>query len=179
MFLQIVIERLKKEGLVYKPRYKDINPEEYGVDESEDWMRRKYAPKYFQEVDSTPLRAHKEETNDASFTDMPVDDTGVHGTTSGNGTPNDPFVIVGNNTPVRSSSSLPTNDFPKVTRTPQDGGILSVDSMDDEVSPTGSEASIHNLNEIAKDGKRVRKASRFLPSPYEQMDGRKRVKKCK
>ncbi|KAI4991823.1 hypothetical protein ZWY2020_040209 [Hordeum vulgare] len=118
---QIVIERLKKEGLIYKPSFKDINPEENGVDESEVWVKRKYAPKYFPEVDSSPLGERQEEKNNASFTNMPIDEevetgAGING--SGIGTPNDPFIVNGNNSPVRSSSSLPTNEFPKVTRTP-------------------------------------------------------------
>ncbi|KAI4990825.1 hypothetical protein ZWY2020_039196 [Hordeum vulgare] len=163
----IVIERLKKEGLVYKPAYKDINPEEYSVDESEDWARRKYTPKYFQEVDSTPFAARREEKNDASFMNMPIDDelnddTGARMNGSGMGTPNDRFIVTGNISPVRSSSSLPTNEFPKVTQTPENGSILVLDSMHNEVSPTGSEASIDNLNESVKDGKRVHKASRWL-----------------
>ena len=95
------------------------------------------------------------------------------------GTPNDPFIVNGNNSPVRSPSSLPTNEFPKVTRTPENGGILLLDNMHNEVSPTGSEASIDNLDEGVQDGKRVRKASRWLQFPYEQMDRPKRAKKCK
>ena len=51
--------------------------------------------------------------------------------------------------------------------------------MNNDVSPTGSINSIHKFDEGAKDGKRVRKASRYLSFPYEQMDGPKRVKKCK
>lgn len=53
---------------------------------------------------------------------MPIDDelnddTDTRMNGSGMGTPNDPFVVTGNNSLVRSSSSLPTNEFPKVTRT--------------------------------------------------------------
>ncbi|KAI5003189.1 hypothetical protein ZWY2020_030349 [Hordeum vulgare] len=180
--LKIVIERLKKEGLIYKPSFKDINPEENDVDESEVWVKRKYAPKYFPEVDSSPLGERQEEKNNASFTNMPIDeelndDTGARINGSGIGTPNDPFIVNGNNSPVRSSSSLPINEFPKVTRTPENGGILILDDMQNDVSPMGSEATIDKLNEDVQDAKRVRKASRWLQFPYEQMDGPKRVKK--
>lgn len=51
--------------------------------------------------------------------------------------------------------------------------------MQNDVSPMGSEATIDKLNEDVQDAKRVRKASRWLQFPYEQMDGPKRVKKCK
>ncbi|KAE8768186.1 hypothetical protein D1007_60379 [Hordeum vulgare] len=179
---EIVTERLKKEGLIYKPSFKDINPEENDVDESEVWVKRKYAPKYFPEVDSSPLGEREEEKNNASFTNMPIDeelndDTGARINGSGIGTPNDPFIVNGNNSPVRSSSSLPINEFPKVTRTPKNGGILILDDMQNDVSPMGSEATIDKLNEDVQDAKRVRKASRWLQFPYEQMDGPKRVKK--
>ncbi|KAE8782517.1 hypothetical protein D1007_44185 [Hordeum vulgare] len=177
---EIVIERLKKEGLTYKPSFKDINPEENGVDESEVWVKRKYAPKYFPEVDSSPLGERHEEKNDASFTKMPIDeelndDTSARINGSGIGTPNDPFIVNVNNSHVRSSSSLPTNEFPKVTRTPENGGILILDDMPNDVSSMGSEATIGKLND--DDAKRVRKASRWLQFPYEQMDGSKCVKK--
>ncbi|KAE8790307.1 hypothetical protein D1007_35460 [Hordeum vulgare] len=180
---KIVIERLKKEGLIYKPSFKDINPEENGVDESEVWVKRKYAPKYFPEVDSSPLGERQEEKNNASFRNMPIDeelndDTDACINGSGIGTPNDPFIVNGNNSPVRSLSSLPTNEFPKVTRTPENGGILILDDMQNDVSPVGSEATIDKFNEDVQDVKRVRKASRWLQFPYEQMDGPKRVKKC-
>ncbi|KAI4986746.1 hypothetical protein ZWY2020_019376 [Hordeum vulgare] len=181
---EIVIERLKKEGLIYKSSFKDINPEENGVDESEVWVKRKYAPKYFPEVDSSPLGECQEEKNNASFTNMPIDeelndDTGACINGSWIGTPNGPFIVNGNNSPVRSSSSLPTNEFPKVTRTPENGGILILDDMQNDVYPMGSEATVDKLNEDVEDAKRVRKASRWLEFPYEQMDGPKRVKKCK
>ncbi|KAI5012990.1 hypothetical protein ZWY2020_027944 [Hordeum vulgare] len=106
---RIVIERLKKEVLIYKPSFKDINPEENGVDESEVWVKRKYASKYFREVDSSPLGECEEEKNDASFTNMPIDeelndDTGARMNESGIGTPNDPFIANGNISLVRSSS---------------------------------------------------------------------------
>ncbi|KAI5008176.1 hypothetical protein ZWY2020_009224 [Hordeum vulgare] len=167
---------------LYKPSFKDINPEEKGVDESEIWMKRKYAPKYFPEVDSSPLGERQEEKNNPSFTNIPIDeelndDTGARINGSGIGAPNDPFIVNGNNSPVRSSSSLPTNEFSKVTRTPENGGILILDDMQNDVSPMGSEATIDKLNEDVQDAKRVRKASRWLQFPYEQMDGLKRVKK--
>ena len=54
-----------------------------------------------------------------------------------------------------------------------------MNNLNNDVSPTGSINSIHNLDEGAKDGKRVRKASRYLLFPYEQMDAPKGVKKCK
>ncbi|KAI4979937.1 hypothetical protein ZWY2020_016690 [Hordeum vulgare] len=151
-------------------------------DESEVWVKSKYAPKYFPEVDSSPLGQRHEEKNNASFTNMPTneelnDDTSARINGSGIGTPNDPFIVNGNNSHVRSSSSLATNEFPKVTRTPKNGGILILDDMQNDVSPMGSEATIDKLNEDVQDAKRVRKASRWLQFPYEQMDGPKRVKK--
>ncbi|KAI5000374.1 hypothetical protein ZWY2020_004963 [Hordeum vulgare] len=174
---EIVIERLKKEGLIYKPSFKDINPEENGVDESEVYVKRKYASKYFPEVDSSLLGERQKEKNNASFTNMPIDeelndDTGARINGSGICTPNDPFIVNGNNSPVRSSSSIPTNEFPTVTRTLENGSILILDNMQNDVSPMGSEASIDKLNKDVHDVKRVRKASRWLKYPYEQMDGR-------
>ncbi|KAI5016788.1 hypothetical protein ZWY2020_014007 [Hordeum vulgare] len=101
-----LIQRLKKEGLIYKPSFNDINPKENGADESEVWVKRKYAPKYFPEVDSSPLdEHHQEEKNNASFTNMPIDeelndDTGARINGSGIDTPNNPFIVNGNNSPV-------------------------------------------------------------------------------
>jgi len=156
----------------------DINPEENEVDESEYWTRKKYIPKYFQEVQSTPAGRGALSTNsDGSVRIAPTDGEPAHG--SGKGTPNDPFIINNNGSPMRSSSSLSTNIFPKVNRTPENGGYLLVNNLNNDVSPTGSINSVHNLDEGPKDGKRVRKASRYLSFPYEQMDGPKRVKKCK
>ncbi|KAE8788615.1 hypothetical protein D1007_37323 [Hordeum vulgare] len=128
--VEIVIERLKKEGLIYKPSFKDINPEENGVDERRE-----------------------QEKNNASFTNMPIDeevndDTGARINGSGIGYTN-----------------------------PENGGILILDDMQNDVSPMWSEATIDKLNEDVQDPKRVRKASRWLQFPYEQMDGPKRVKK--
>ena len=178
LFLQIVIERLKKEGLVYKPLNNDINHEENEVDESEYWTRKKYVPKYFQEVQSTPAgREALSRNSGGSVRIVPTDGEPAHG--SGKGTPNDPFIINNNGSPMRSSSSLATNIFPKVNRTPENGGYLLVNNLNNDVSPTGSINSVHNLDEGPKDGKRVRKASRFLSFPYEQMDLPKRIKKCK
>ncbi|KAE8780181.1 hypothetical protein D1007_46737 [Hordeum vulgare] len=78
---------------------------------------------------------------------------------------------------IASSLINSTNEFPKVTRTPKNGGILILDDMHNDVSPMESEATIDKLNEDVQDAKRVRKASRWLQFPYEQMDGPKRVKK--
>ncbi|KAI5021061.1 hypothetical protein ZWY2020_054471 [Hordeum vulgare] len=109
---EIVIERLKKEGLIYKPSFNIYQSQRKRADESEVWVKRKYAPKYFPEVDSSPLdEHHQEEKNNASFTNMPIDeelndDTGARINGSGIDTPNNPFIVNGNNSPVRSSSSL-------------------------------------------------------------------------
>ncbi|KAI4979935.1 hypothetical protein ZWY2020_016688 [Hordeum vulgare] len=165
-----IMKQIQKDGLTLPTKCVEV------------WVKSKYAPKYFPEVDSSPLGQRHEEKNNASFTNMPTneelnDDTNARINGSGIGTPNDHFIVNGNNSHVRSSSSLPTNEFPKVTRTPENGGILILDDMQNDVSPMGSEATIDKLNEDVQDAKRVRKASRWLQFPYEQMDGPKRVKK--
>lgn len=136
------------------------------MDESEYWTKKKYALKYFQEVESTPARRDASFINTgASVRIVPNDDELVDGL--GKGTPNDPFIVTTNVSPIRSSSSLSTNIFSKVNRTSKNGGYLLMENLNNDVSPTGIVNSIHNLDESAKDGKRVRNASRYLSFPYE------------
>ncbi|KAI4989056.1 hypothetical protein ZWY2020_036373 [Hordeum vulgare] len=123
------------------------------------------------DVLTLPTKCAKEEKNNASFTNMPIDeelndDTGARINGSGIGTPNDPFIVNGNNSPMRSSSSLPTNEFHKVTRAPENGGILILDDMQNDVSSMGSEATIDKLNEALFGNYAVMVSTEYLDAEH-------------
>ena len=111
--LQIVVEKLEKKGLVFKPNKGSDDDIEY-VEHSEDWVG-KYGPsKYWPDVQSTPAKEDMDNRVDASVTGD------VHHNTPGTGDEGDPFVIEDNgNFPNPSLATIDTNDFPTLTATPK------------------------------------------------------------
>ena len=63
MLLQIVVEKLEKEGLVFN-RNRGFGDDVEFVDHSEDWMGKYRPSKYWTDVNSTP----RKEDMEASFT---------------------------------------------------------------------------------------------------------------
>ena len=94
--LQIVVEKLQKKGLVFKPNKGSDDDIEF-VEHSEDWVG-KYGPsKYWTDVKSTPAKEDMDDMVDASFTTgkgkKMARKKGVHHNTPGTGDEGDPFVI--------------------------------------------------------------------------------------
>ena len=188
VFLQILLEKLSKKGLLVK-RSGDFRDERAFEDESDELVR-KYKPKYHTEVTSSPLEERAEEKMDASFTgpngtNFP-NDKGMQSSTPGKGVENDPFIIEDNGSPKEASPSLGTNDFPSLTRNPQKENALSVGSSAENSaegtypSPTTICKDANNNGTEEHDGKRKRQQSKYCRSPFIIEDGpRKRVKKSK
>ncbi|KAM3215572.1 hypothetical protein ACQJBY_067537 [Aegilops geniculata] len=183
---EILLEKLSKKGLLVK-RSGDFRDERAFEDESDEWVRRKYKPKYHTEVTSSPLEERTEEKMDESFTgpngtNFP-NDKGMQSSTPGKGVENDPFIIADNGSPKEASPSLGTNDFPSLSRNPQKENAVSVGSS----AENSAEGSYPSLTRICKDAidngtkepdvKRKRQKSKYCLSPYQQDGPRKRVKK--
>ncbi|KAM3214129.1 hypothetical protein ACQJBY_066517 [Aegilops geniculata] len=199
---EIVVEKLEKKGLVFKPNKGYDDDIEY-VEHSEDWVG-KYGPsKYWPDVQSTPAKEDMDNRVDASFTtgngNKLVREKGVHHNTPGTGDEGDPFVIEDNgNSPNPSLATVDTNDFPAITSTPKnmnevlDGSSadkseeFSMDSMNTRIKnakENGTEENDGKENDEKEndgkenDGKRKRKRSKYCLSPFLQNGGRKRAKK--
>ena len=207
--LQIVVEKLEKKGLVFKPNKGSDDDIEF-VEHSEDWVG-KYGPskykssKYWTDVKSTPAKEDMDNRVDASFTtgngNKLAREKGVHHNTPGTGDEGDPFVIEDNgNSPNPSLATVDTNDFPAITSTPKnmnevsDGSSadkseeFSMDSLNTRIKnakESGTQESDGKENDGKEndgkenDGKRKRKQSKYCLSPYQQNGGRKRAKKSK
>jgi len=197
--LQIVVEKLEKKGLVFKPNKGSDDDIEF-VEHSEDWVG-KYGPskykssKYWTDVKSTPAKEDMDNRVDASFTtgngNKLAREKGVHHNTPGTGDEGDPFVIEDNgNSPNPSLATVDTNDFPAITSTPKNMNEVSDGSSADkseEISMDSLNTRIKNAKENGtqendgkeNDGKRKRKQSKYCLSPYQQNGGRKRAKKSK
>ena len=202
--LQIVVEKLEKKGLVFKPNKGSDDDIEF-VEHSEDWVG-KYGPskykssKYWTDVKSTPAKEDMDNRVDASFTtgngNKLAREKGVHHNTPGTGDEGDPFVIEDNgNSPNPSLATVDTNDFPAITSTPKNMNEVSDGSSADkseEISMDSLNTRIKNAKESGtqesdgkendgkeNDGKRKRKQSKYCLSPYQQNGGRKRAKKSK
>jgi hypothetical protein len=134
-----------------------------------------------------------EKKKDSSFTcelygtSVPVDDTGAPATTPGKGDPNDPFIILDNGKSPSPKSSVPTKEFPSISRTPQ-----NVDLSDESrggLSAAKSDETFDSLRTICKKpkasgsrgnlGKRKTRPSQYCVSPYVQNANNKCVKKSK
>ncbi|XBI19276.1 hypothetical protein VPH35_060845 [Triticum aestivum] len=193
----IVVEKLEKKGLVFKPNKGSDDDIEF-VEHSEDWVG-KYGPskykssKYWTGVKSTPAKEDMDNRVDASFTtgnwNKLAREKGVHHNTPGTGDEGDPFVIEDNgNSPNPSLATVDTNDFPAITSTPKIMNEVSDGSSADkseEISMDSLNTRIKNAKENGtpkndgkeNDGKRKRKQSKYCLSPYQQNGGRKRAKK--
>ena len=187
--LQIVLEKLEKKGLVFKPNRGSGDDVEF-VEHSEDYVW-KYGPskykssKYWTDVKSTPAKEDMDNRVDGSFTtgngNKLAREKGVHHNTPGTGDEGDPFVIEDNaNSPNPSLATVDTNDFPAITSTPKNMNEVSDGSSADkseEISMDSLNTRIKNAKESGikeNDGKRKRKESK-----YYQNGGRKRPKKSK
>ncbi|XBJ07027.1 hypothetical protein VPH35_012604 [Triticum aestivum] len=180
----IVVEKLKKEGLVFNRNRGSGDDVEF-VEHSEDWMGKYRPSKYWTYVKSTPQKEEME----ASFTmgcngKKSAREKGVHHTTPGTGDEGDPFVIEENgNSPDPSLAMVDTNDFPDLTATPKNINTMSDGSTADkseEISMDSLNTRIKNAKESGtkeNDGKHKRKQSKYCLSPYQQNGGRKRAKK--
>ena len=203
--LQIVVQKLEKEGLAFRGFRDDIE----FVEHSEAWMGKygpsKYKSKYWTDVKSTPAKEDMDNRVDASFTTgngkKLARDKGVHHNTPGTGDEGDPFVIYDNgNSPDPSLETVATNEFPPFTSTPKnmnevsDGSSadkseeFSMDSLNTRIKnakESGTQESDGKENDGKEndgkenDGKRKRKQSKYCLSPYQQNGGRKRAKKSK
>ncbi|KAF7107830.1 hypothetical protein CFC21_108408 [Triticum aestivum] len=193
----IVVEKLEKKGLVFKPNKGSDDDIEF-VEHSEDWVG-KYGPskykssKYWTDVKSTPAKEDMDNRVDASFTtgngNKLAREKGVHHNTPGTGDEGDPFVIEDNgNSPNPSLATVDTNDFPAITSTPKNMNEVSDGSSADkseEISMDSLNTRIKNAKENGtpendgkeNDGKHKRKQSKYCLSPYQQNGGRKRAKK--
>ncbi|XP_073355563.1 uncharacterized protein [Aegilops tauschii subsp. strangulata] len=193
----IVVEKLEKKGLVFKPDKGSDDDIEF-VEHSEYWVG-KYGPskykssKYWTDVKSTPAKEDMDNRVDASFTtgngNKLAREKGVHHNTPGTGDEGDPFVIEDNgNSPNPSLATVDTNDFPAITSTPKNMNEVSDGSSADkseEISMDSLNTRIKNAKENGtpendgkeNDGKRKRKQSKYCLSPYQQNGGRKRAKK--
>ncbi|XBI19091.1 hypothetical protein VPH35_060712 [Triticum aestivum] len=193
----IVVEKLEKKGLVFKPNKGSDDDIEF-VEHSEDWVG-KYGPtkykssKYWTAVKSTPAKEDIDNRVDASFTtgngNKLAREKGVHHNTPGTGDEGDPFVIEDNgNSPNPSLATVDMNDFPAITSTPKNMNEVSDGSSADkseEISMDSLNTRIKNAKENGtpendgkeNDGKRKRKQSKYCLSPYQQNGGRKRAKK--
>nr|XP_040252149.1 uncharacterized protein LOC120969128 [Aegilops tauschii subsp. strangulata] len=181
---EIVVEKLKKEGLVFNRNRGSGDDVEF-VEHSEDWMGKYRPSKYWTYVKSTPQKEEME----ASFTmgcngKKSAREKGVHHTTPGTGDEGDPFVIEENgNSPDPSLAMVDTNDFPDLTATPKNINTMSDGSTADkseEISMDSLNTRIKNAKESGtkeNDGKHKRKQSKYCLSPYQQNGGRKRAKK--
>nr|XP_040258554.2 uncharacterized protein LOC120975879 [Aegilops tauschii subsp. strangulata] len=188
----IVVEKLEKKGLVFKPNKGSDDDIEF-VEHSEDWVG-KYGPskykssKYWTGVKSTPAKEDMDNRVDASFTtgnwNKLAREKGVHHNTPGTGDEGDPFVIEDNgNSPNPSLATVDTNDFPAITSTPKIMNEVSDGSSADkseEISMDSLNTRIKNAKENGtpkndgkeNDGKRKRKQSKYCLSPYQQNGGR-------
>ncbi|KAI4994199.1 hypothetical protein ZWY2020_029247 [Hordeum vulgare] len=144
---EVLIEKLSKKGMLLKPTRK------FGdqfADDSDEWMR-KYKPKDFHEVNSTPLEDRTEVKNESSLTGSKCtkfpNDTGRRYSTPGKGYEADPFIIVDNGSSRESSTSLAIYEFPSVTRTPENENAISGGSS----AENSAEVSCPSLNTILKD----------------------------
>ena len=204
--LQIVVQKLEKEGLAFRGFRDDIE----FVEHSEDWVGKyglsKYkSSKYWTDVKSTPAKEDMDNRVDASFTTgngkKLARDKGVRHNTPGTGDEGDPFVIYDNgNSPDPSLETVATNEFPPFTSTPKnmnevsDGSSadkseeISLDSLNTRIKNAkengtqesdGKENDGKENDEKENDGKRKRKQSKYCLSPYQQNGGRKRAKKSK
>ncbi|KAM3297176.1 hypothetical protein ACQJBY_039182 [Aegilops geniculata] len=155
---EIVVEKLQKKGLVFKPNKGSDDDIEY-VEHSEDWVR-KYGPskykssKYWTDVQSTPAKEDMDNRVDASFTtgngNKLAREKGVHPNTPGTGDEGDPFVIDDNgNSPNPSLATVDTNDFPAITSTPKNMNEVSDGSSADK----SEEFSMDSLNTRIKNAK--------------------------
>ncbi|XP_073353550.1 uncharacterized protein [Aegilops tauschii subsp. strangulata] len=147
----IVVEKLEKKGLVFKPNKGSDDDIEF-VEHSEDWVG-KYGPskykssKYWTDVKSTPAKEDMDNRVDASFTTgngrKLACEKGVHHNTPGTGDEGDPFVIEDNgNSPNPSLATVDTNDFPAITSTPKNMNEVSDGSSADK----SEEISMDSLN---------------------------------
>ena len=188
MLLQIVLEELENKGLVFKTN-RGFSDVEF-VEHSENWMRRYGPSKYFPDVKSTPAKENMDNGVEASFTNgngkMSAREKGMHLNTPGTGDEGDPFVIDENgNSTDPSFATVDTNDFPAVTSTPKNINAVSDGSSADkseEISMDSLNTHIKNAKESGteeNDGKRKRKKSKYVLSPFQQIGGRKRPKKSK
>ncbi|XP_048528365.1 uncharacterized protein LOC125507883 [Triticum urartu] len=150
---EIVVEKLEKKGLVFKPNKGSDDDIEY-VEHSEDWVG-KYGPsKYWPDVQSTPAKEDMDNRVDASFTtgngNKLAREKGVHHNTPGTGDEGDPFVIEDNgNSPNPSLATVDTNDFPAITSTPKNMNEVSDGSSTDK----SEEFSMDSLNTRIKNAK--------------------------
>ncbi|XBI08071.1 hypothetical protein VPH35_135867 [Triticum aestivum] len=194
---EIVVEKLEKKGLVFKPNKGSDDDIEF-VEHSEDWVG-KYGPskykssKYWTYVKSTPAKEDMDNRVDASFTtgngNKLAREKGVHHNTPGTGDEGDPFVIEDNgNSPNPSLATVDTNDFPAITSIPKNMNEVSDGSSADkseEISMDSLNTRIKNAKENGTpendgkehDGKCKRKQSKYCLSPYQQNGGRKRANK--
>ena len=200
MLLQIVLEELENKGLVFKTN-RGFTDVEF-VEHSENWMRRYGPSKYFPDVKSTPAKDDRDNGVEASFTNgngkKSAREKGMHLNTPGTGDEGDPFVIDENgNSTDPSFATVDTNQFPAVTSTPKNINEVSDESSADK----SEEISMDSLNTLIKkakesgtkendvnakengteenEGKRKRKKSKHILSPFQQIGGRKRPKKSK
>ncbi|XP_073358381.1 uncharacterized protein [Aegilops tauschii subsp. strangulata] len=166
---EIVVEKLEKKGLVFKPN-KGSDDDIELVEHSEDWVG-KYGPskykssKYWTDVKSTPAKEDIDNRVDASFTtgngNKLAREKGVHHNTPGTGDEGDPFVIEDN---VSDGSSADKSEE------------ISMDSLNTRIKNAKENGTPENDGK-ENDGKRKRKQSKYCLSPYQQNGGRKRAKK--
>lgn len=80
----------------------------------------------------------------------PLDDASLPTPPPVKGDESDPYIIVDNGNSPSSSSSVPTEDFPSLSRTPQEGrNVLSGESST-AVSPSHSQESFDSLNTMCR-----------------------------
>ncbi|XBI49787.1 hypothetical protein VPH35_113295 [Triticum aestivum] len=177
---EIVVEKLEKKGLVFKPNKGSDDDIEF-VEHSEDWVGKyglsKYkSSKYWTDVKSTPAKEDIDDMVDASFTTgkgkKMARKKGVHHNTPGTGDEGDPFVIEDNgNSPNPSLATVGTNDFPGITSTPKNMNEVSDESSADkseEISMDSLNTRIKNAKENGteeNDGKRKRNSQNTVFHP--------------